>query len=271
MVSLVMAAALMAGCQAGTVSDLQSRCANLSAQCEALQNELGVMKARLAVAKEAAENAAQQAADYQGMAEKAKASDAELAALRARIAELEAMSGATNRIVLPEALDDKLEQFAKAYVGLVTYDPDTGMIKYNDTDLLFELGSDTVRPSAMDSLKKLAEIIASPEAAAFDIVIVGHTDTTRVARPESIQRFGDNWGLSAFRARSVMNALKNSGVNEGKMAIVGFGLFRPISTDKAKNRRVEIFFERANRFSPAAAGPAAPIAPTGGPTGVPLP
>jgi len=274
MAAMMLAAALMGGCQGERIRQLEYQNRQLIAQNEKLQNELGTFKVRLAMYQDQLNSANQRADAIQASLSSSQgARDAELAAARAEIENLrkqvaDALAAAPERI-LPENLNRKLEQFAAAFPGLVTYDSRTGMVKYNDTDLLFELGSDKVRATAVDSLNKLAEIIRSAEAADFDILIVGHTDTTPVAKPESRQRYGDNWGLSAFRARSVMETLKGAGVAETKMAIMGFGQFRPISPDKAKNRRVEIFFERANRFSPGLAE-AAPV-PGPVPVGMPVP
>jgi flagellar motor protein MotB len=277
MAALVVAAALMGGCNQQRIQQLEFQNRQLIQQCETLQNELGTMKVRLLASQQAASDAATIAANAQKLLDmSAGARDAELLAAKARVAELErqiadALAAGPGHIELPAGLDKKLQEFADSFKGLVTYDPRTGMVKYNDTDLLFELGSDKVLPSAVDSLNKLAEIIRSAEAADFDVVVVGHTDTTPVAKPESVKQFQDNWGLSVRRARSVMYVLKDAGVPQPKLAIMGFGEFRPISPDKAKNRRVEIFFERANRFSPGLAESAPVPAPGPAPVGVPVP
>ena len=269
MAALMVAVTLTSGCNPGRIEELEFTTRRLMQQVETLQGNLGKTEADLTLATREANlwkaNANTQAnlvVSLRGQR------SAELLADKATIADLqrklaEAAAQAPGTIVLPKALDAKLKQFAAAFPNIVTYEASTGMVQYKDAGLLFELGSAKVLAGAQASLATLAEVIKSAEAAEFDIVIVGHTDTTRVIKPASVAEFKDNWGLSAFRARSVMQALKNAGVPQTKMAIMGFSMFRPIAVEKAKNRRVEIFFERANRFSPNVIQTSAPVDPGG--------
>lgn len=274
MAALVVAAALTTGCGGARIRELEFQNRNLNASIDSLHVKVAGLEGNLTLATSRATQWEQQAktqgatiSSLQSQGDAARRADkAMIADLKKQIEAAAAMDPGQMPMPLPKALDAKLKQFAAAFPQIVTYEPRTGMVKYANMDLLFELGSDNVLATARSSLGKLAEVIKSAEATGFDIIIVGHTDTTRVAKRLSVARYGDNWGLSAFRARSVMKALAAAGVPKTKMAIMGFGQYRPVAAKKAKNRRVEIFFERANRFSPGTIEAAAPL-----PVPVPVP
>jgi outer membrane protein OmpA-like peptidoglycan-associated protein len=110
------------------------------------------------------------------------------------------------------------------------------------TDLLFDYGSPDLRPAAVGSLQKLAELIQRNPNASF--IIEGHTDN-----------FGSpvyNAGLSLARAESVKVWLVTSaGINAGRIQTRGLGMTRllvPNGTvdEQQLNRRVEIVI-RNNR------------------------
>ncbi len=152
---------------------------------------------------------------------------------------------------LPPDLDRALKEFAAANPDLVEYLPEKGAVRWK-ADLLFPLGSDVLRESVAEPLRKFAEIVRSAAAARFDVIVVGHTCTTPIKRAETLREHKTNWHLSAHRAISVMNALRSDGVPEPKMGVMGYGEWRPIAANdteanKAKNRRVEIFLVSADK------------------------
>lgn len=72
----------------------------------------------------------------------------------------------------------------------------------------------------------------------FIMVVDGHTDTDPISKSKN----ASNWELSGKRAAAVVDHLVKAGVCDGQQAMLrGFGEFRGISPDKAKNRRVEIY------------------------------
>jgi flagellar motor protein MotB len=108
----------------------------------------------------------------------------------------------------------------------------------------FESGSDRLKPNPdvkTAILVAAGAIVRSPEA---KVDVVGHTD----ARPlqKTVDKWGDNVGLSKARAQSVATALAGSGVPRERLAVEGRGEFEPLvmpektAADRAKNRRVEI-------------------------------
>lgn len=148
---------------------------------------------------------------------------------------------------LPEPLHRELKALADAYPDEIEYLPEKGAVRFK-ADLLFPLGSDQLEAQdrSLEALQKFAQIAQSDAAAGFDVVVVGHTCTTPIVRPETRARFPTNWHLSAGRAIAVMEMLSTQGVPMTRMGIMGYGEYRPIADNateegKQRNRRVEIF------------------------------
>jgi chemotaxis protein MotB len=179
-------------------------------------------------------------------------------ALRQKIAALEEDLGKKKSLIasmqqqllyggmtLPVELSTMLEDFAEKE-PMVTYDSERGIVKFK-SDLLFELGSDRVAPSAAKAVQSLCRIMNSEQGKKFDIIIAGHTDDMRIARPATRERHPTNWHLSAHRAISVMNVMAKSAIKQERMSVRGFGEYRPIAPNKPGkkgnplNRRVEIY------------------------------
>lgn len=146
---------------------------------------------------------------------------------------------------LPVELSTMLEDFAESE-GMVSYDSSRGIMKFK-SDLLFERGSDKVTSSAAQAVKLLCKILNSEQGQKFDIIIAGHTDDMRIAKPQTRAQHPTNWHLSSHRAISVLNVMANSNVAPERLSVRGFGEFRPIVPNQAnkrgneQNRRVEIY------------------------------
>ena len=125
------------------------------------------------------------------------------------------------------------------------FDPQTGVSKFS-TDLLFNTGSDDIRPEAMKVLSEFASIMNQSDAKHLNVLVSGHTDDRPVSKQATKDKHGDNMGLSAHRGLSVLRALRKSGINEGRMGVSGYGMHQPVEANKneasrSKNRRVEIY------------------------------
>jgi len=113
--------------------------------------------------------------------------------------------------------------------------------------LLFESGSDKVLPAAAEAIKTLCTIMNSDVAKDFDVIIAGHTDDMRIAKPATREKHPTNWHLSAHRAVSVLEIMDKNGIASERMSIRGFGEYRPLEANKPnkkgnpRNRRVEIY------------------------------
>ena len=146
---------------------------------------------------------------------------------------------------LPVELSTALEDFA-ANNDMVEYDSERGLVKFK-SDLLFERGSDTVTTSAAEAVRTLCGILNTDTAKEFDIIIAGHTDDMRIARPATRAAHPTNRHLSSHRAISVVRVLEGCGLEGKRMSTRGFGEFRPVAPNAPgnkgndKNRRVEIY------------------------------
>ncbi|WP_432799373.1 OmpA family protein [Poriferisphaera sp. WC338] len=181
---------------------------------------------------------------------------------------------------LPVVLSSKLEALAAANPQLMSYDAKSGMVRLQ-SDLTFALGKTEVSSQAAATLGKLARVLNTPEAQAYEVRVVGHTDNVPVKNAANRAKFGDNWGLSAGRAIAVKSVLQKSGIAPTRIGIGGYGEFRPIVANGVggaqANRRVEIFLVAmpANVpptpavVAPAPTKPAPAPAPAAKPAGTP--
>lgn len=99
-----------------------------------------------------------------------------------------------------------------------------------DSGFMFDLDSSQIKPGAYRQLDRVAGILQDyPQTI---IQVEGHTDQSG---PEEY-----NMRLSRRRAEAVGNALAQRGIESGRIRTVGYGESQPISSDPARNRRVEL-------------------------------
>ncbi|MEN9303195.1 MAG: hypothetical protein RL264_1624 [Bacteroidota bacterium] len=106
-----------------------------------------------------------------------------------------------------------------------------------EAKLLFKSGSTFVEPEGKKALVELGKVLETEKD--LEIVVEGHTDTDKLNSPTSPK---NNWELSVLRATSVVEILLgNSKMSPTQVMAAGRSEFMPVSTtDKAKNRRIEI-------------------------------
>lgn len=144
--------------------------------------------------------------------------------------------------------DRALANLAAQNPNLIQYDRDRGMLRFA-SDLTFDSGSDVVKAEARQSLAALANVLNQQSALAYEIQIVGHTDSQPISAGTA-QRHPTNMHLSCHRAISVRRELIGLGVPAGRIMAAGWGEERPLVPNTARgntpqNRRVEIFLTRA--------------------------
>jgi chemotaxis protein MotB len=231
----------------------------LQGRNDQLQGEMSRQDAELARSREIIETLTAGRDDLQ----------AALRDLQARYDELLAQPAPPPPVVaLPEQVDAALKQLASEHPGLMEYLPKYGMLKIK-SDLTFGKGSTAVKSEAADALRKLASVMQGGEAARFNVYIAGHTDDIPIRRPETRQKYGSNWGLSAYRAISVIDVLEEAGLAPERLGALGFSKYHPVAPNapgnkgNVLNRRVEIWIVPPDRFltgaSEAAPGPEAPL------------
>jgi outer membrane protein OmpA-like peptidoglycan-associated protein len=154
-----------------------------------------------------------------------------------------------------------IEDLGQKYPGLFTFDKNKGLFRFN-SDITFDSGSPVVKPEAQAALTKLAEILSADSAKDRMMTIIGHTDSDRVKKAETIARLkklgkaADNMGLSEARAEAVAEVLGTGGIAAGRLATQGKGDAGPIADNatpagKAKNRRVDIYLTPMGAAAPA--------------------
>ena len=249
----VVAVGLVGGCVSKQQYDklarqndaLQQRFAAIDAELQSTKNQLQQAQSQLGTLQDKLQQAQQLTDTWKAQAEKTKDAYDKL------LAEYDKLK-AGRAVALPVALSNALEQFAAKHPGMVTFDKRRGLVKFA-SDLTFDLGSDVVKPEAADSLRALCEILNQPAAAGFDILVVGHTDNVRIAKPETRAKHPTNWHLSVHRAIAVKDVLVNNKIDPKRIGVMGFGQFRPIAPNDPKkgnplNRRVEIFIVPAHQI-----------------------
>lgn len=268
------------GCvSAAKYRDLETSARNMQTRLEQAETELQgerakakELQARLAAAESELEAKNAQIQTLMDARDRLKA------AYEALRAEFDKIKGAKPDVItivknqLPPDLNKMLKEFAERHPGAVEYDPTRGLLKWK-SDLLFDLGSAEIKPDALPALQEFANILKSDAAAGFDTMIAGHTDNTRIGRPQTRQQHPTNWHLSAHRAISVLFELLKAGVDPTRQTVMGYGEYQPVApndtpANKAQNRRVEIYLVRKStlpgatpepQLAPAETTPAAAI------------
>ena len=99
------------------------------------------------------------------------------------------------------------------------------------SNMLFESGSARLSREALKALRKVILIVKPLQNL---INVEGHTDNV----PINTISFPSNWELSAARSASVVHYFAKLGVDSSRMAAIGYGEHRPLSSnDSAEGRR----------------------------------
>lgn len=148
-----------------------------------------------------------------------------------------------------DALKEKLTGMTS--LGLKVVVRDNRIIILLPGDVLFDSGSDKLRTEGQEIVLSVARILRSdPDLKQRQFQVAGHTDD----RPFKGGMFQDNWGLSAMRARSVVELLvrdeseKGGGLPPAHWSAAGYGSEDPVADNRtdegrARNRRVELVAE----------------------------
>ncbi len=184
----------------------------------------------------------------------------------ANLKDMEDRLSRLNISALDPETDKLLRELADQYPDLIKYDAARGVLLFA-SDLTFDSGSDVVKSDAKQSISRLAEILRTPAASTYEVVVTGHTDSQRISSNTS-KRFATNMHLSCGRAISVRHELVSDGIAPNKVEAAGWGEFQPATPNNAngntpRNRRVEIFLQRPKAISAVGTeSTPTPIAPT---------
>jgi chemotaxis protein MotB len=247
---LTLAAVLAGGCNKELEMknrSLMKRVDDLEGEKKQLETDNERLRSRLA-----AEEAATQAAELQV---------AELTADNRELRDVVAKLQATIRDIsdiprggpIPENLKLALREFAARYPQVVTFDEESGMIKFA-SDLTFPKGSADVQPRAKEILGMLARILQTEDGNEFGVYVAGHTDNIPIGKPSTREKHPTNWHLSAHRAIGVQDVLVDQGIPPERIAVMGFGEYHPIEPNAPNkkgnpaNRRVEVWLSPMGQF-----------------------
>jgi len=121
-------------------------------------------------------------------------------------------------------------------------DDERGIVISFQENILFDPGEATIKKDLFPVLDSIATAI---DSCPNDILIMGHTDNI----PIQTKLYGSSWGLSSYRALSVLEYfLKEKGLSPLRFYVGGYGPSRPLypndtPKNRALNRRVEIIFK----------------------------
>lgn len=145
------------------------------------------------------------------------------------LADFQSITAILERVASERGLGDRIS---------LRMEPDRIVIGLT-SDLLFQSGSATLRPSAGPVLDAVAEALRGKPN---EIRIEGHTDNI----PINTMEFNSNWELSAARATAVLRELvDNGGLPADRLFAAAYGDARPKADNataegRAANRRAEI-------------------------------
>jgi chemotaxis protein MotB len=128
--------------------------------------------------------------------------------------------------------------------GEITISELQGQLTVNMVErILFDSGQAEIKADGLKVLKRVGDILKETEDR--QIRVEGHTDNVAIS-PRLRQTFPSNWELSTARAANVVHFLqKQVGIDGERLAVVGFGEFRPVANNslpegRAQNRRIQI-------------------------------
>lgn len=167
---------------------------------------------------------------------------------RAREAAGDVQPGGTEEVIPEREQPDTLEALAtRVRADLAPLiKTDQMNVRVTDDAVELELKQSTVFPQGRATIPLsgnvvLAEIARSLAPLQNPINVEGHADNTPIRTPV----YPSNWELSAARAAAIVSYFALQGVNPQRMAALGFGEFRPITSNdtadgRSRNRRVVI-------------------------------
>jgi outer membrane protein OmpA-like peptidoglycan-associated protein len=203
----------------------QAQAQAAQSQADAAQSQTEALKAQMAAQQAKLDAEQAQAAKAQADAARAQA-EAQAADERAKAAE--ANKNAEDANAVREKLRTQLNSV------LATSESARGLI-VNMSDVLFDTGKYTLKPTTQISLAKVAGILQAYPG--LKVQVEGYTDI--VGSDELNQKLSEN------RASAVKDFLVSQGVSQGNITSQGFGKNSPVADNstpsgRAQNRRVNM-------------------------------
>ncbi|MDD4203306.1 MAG: OmpA family protein [Candidatus Omnitrophica bacterium] len=139
-----------------------------------------------------------------------------------------------------DAIQRELQELLKNDKRVKLEMQDRGLVITLANNILFDSGKAKIKKGAYQVLNDIANVIETT-ALKQDIGVEGHTDNV----PIKHSGWKSNRELSTARANEVYHYLVEQGVDPSRITTMGYGEYRPVSTNdtpegRAENRRVEI-------------------------------
>lgn len=146
-----------------------------------------------------------------------------------------AVVGGAAGAVIGAEMDKQADELKQNIKGATVERVGEGIKVTFESGLLYDFGSDVVRPEAQVNLSELARSLKKYPGS--DLLIVGHTD--------NVGSEAYNQGLSERRASAASNYLVSQGVKPTRLSTRGMGELEPVATNDTEegrrlNRRVEV-------------------------------
>lgn len=212
------------------LDDAQMKVAELKKKLEAMGVNLDMLSTQVEQTATEKEQMAQSLEELQAALDEYKKRAAQLEKIKARY----------------ELLQAKLKKLTD--MGLKVEIRHNRMVIRLPGDVLYASGSDKLRTEGEQVVGAVADVIRKDETLQKRYFqIAGHTDNV----PLKGGKFGDNWGLSAMRARTVLlflikpTADGGGGLDPSKLHAAGYADIDPVSSNETAdgrglNRRVEL-------------------------------
>ncbi len=227
------------------VSDLEDRVGTLRTQLDEERQAKSAAEAQLALLNRQLEALRSQIASLEAALEASEARDREN---KATIADL----GRRLNTALAQKVQELAKYRSEFFGRLREVMADRENIRVDgdrfvfQSEVLFGSGTAEINAEGKRQMRKLAAALRQlsgeiPSEIDWVLRVDGHTDT----RPIRTSQYPSNWHLSAARAISVVEFLRNQGVSGKHLVAAGFGEFNPIDngTSEAayrRNRRIEL-------------------------------
>jgi len=143
-----------------------------------------------------------------------------------------------NLRMIQQRIDEKFSKLGKRE-DLQTEITERGLVIHILESAIFDIGSASLKPRAMEILDLIAEQM---QGRPNHIRVEGHTDD----RPIQTALYPSNWELSSARATAVVRYYtENHPIPPDRISALGYGQFRPVLANnspenRARNRRVDV-------------------------------
>jgi len=150
------------------------------------------------------------------------------------------------------AANDEAAAAREQLIALQAKQTERGMVLTLGSNVLFDTGSDVLKPGADDALNRVAQFLQGQTN--VRLRIEGHTDS------RGSSSYND--ALSQRRADAVYHALVRRGVDSARIDALGRGMELPVATNdtaegRQQNRRVELIFSNEQGQFASIGSPAA--------------